>query len=318
VRRRDQPVICLMGPTASGKSAVALALAERLDVELVSVDSVMVYRGMDIGTAKPGAAERARVPHHLIDVRDPLQTYSAAEFAADAHRCVEAILDRGRIPLLVGGTMLYFAAFVEGLADLPPASAEVRARLEEEMSSRGPDALHAELARVDPDVARKVHPNDPQRLQRALEVYRLTGVPMSAWWAETGGAGARDCYRLIRFSLEPARDVVRAAVARRFGEMLEAGLIDEVKNLLDRGDLAPDLPAMRAVGYRQVIEYLTGRADFEEMQRRAVAATRQLAKRQFTWLRRWRDVQRIDPGATDAAAAILKNLRAVSIVAGPG
>jgi tRNA dimethylallyltransferase len=302
-----------MGPTASGKSAVALELAERLDAEIVSVDSAMVYRGMDVGTAKPSARDRASIPHHLIDIREPQDVYSAAAFLGDADDAITAVLSRGRVPLLVGGTMLYFRAFKHGLAELPRASAAVRAELKAKLDSVGGAALHRELAAVDAEAAARIHSNDPQRLVRALEVFRLSGVPISTWWTRAQAKPLGRRYRTVEFALVPERPAIHAAIERRFDAMLASGLLDEVRALLARG-LAPELPALRAVGYRQAVEHLQGRHAYAEMRARAIAATRQLAKRQLTWLARWRDVKLLDPLRGDAPAAILNSLEAARIV----
>ena len=283
--------LCLAGPTASGKSALALALAERLPLEIISVDSALVYRGMDIGTAKPSAAERAAVPHHLIDILDPLQTYSAARFVADARRLIEEIHARGRLPLLVGGTMLYYKALREGLDEMPPADAAVRAALDQEAAERGWPALHAELALVDPATAARLPPADAQRVQRALEVWRVSGRPLSDW--QRGGQQDPDAdaaaqawaASLPMLALEPlSRAWLHARIAERFDAMLDAGFVDEVQALRARGDLHPELPAMRCVGYRQAWAALDG-GSLSGLRETAIAATRQLAKRQLTWLR---------------------------------
>ncbi len=282
-------LVALAGPTASGKSDAALQLAQALDAEIVSVDSALVYRGMDIGTAKPGPRELALVPHHLIDIRDPRDAYSAAEFAADARRLVVDIHARGRTALLVGGTMLYFKALFEGLADMPAAQPGIRARIEADAARLGWPALHAQLAAVDAATAARLAPNDAQRIQRALEVFRATGRPLSAFHEHRRGAGlVPDIFA----SLEPReRAWLHARIARRFDAMLAAGFIDEVKRLRARGDLTPELPAMRCVGYRQAWELLdacelAGRPlAMDELRDRGIFATRQLAKRQLTWLR---------------------------------
>ena len=283
------PFLALAGPTASGKSAAALALANIRPIEIVSVDSALVYRGMDIGTAKPTAAERAQVPHHLIDIRDPTQAYSAAEFAADAARCIREIHARGALPVLVGGTMLYFKALFEGLAPMPAADPQVRAELDAQAAREGWPAMHAELARIDPVTAARLAPLDAQRIQRALEVYRLSGRPLSDWHAQAEPVGALRPTPLI--SLEPQdRAWLHARIATRYTQMLDAGLLDEVRSLRARGDLHPELPAMRCVGYRQAWTWLDA-ADAGTPQPLStlidtgVAATRQLAKRQLTWLR---------------------------------
>ncbi len=276
-------VICLAGPTASGKSAIALALAGAMQqpVEIVSVDSAQVYRGMDIGTAKPSAAQRAAVPHHLIDVIEPSQSYSAARFVADARRAIADINARGRIALLVGGTMLYFKALLHGLDALPGADPELRARLDAQAAALGWPALHAELAHVDPLTAARLAPNDAQRIQRALEVFHLSGKPMSALHGNTTQAP----FAAPLIALEPLdRAWLHARIAARFHAMLAAGLVDEVRGLRARGDLHAAVPAMRCVGYRQAWEALE-RGDLAPLPERAIAATRQLAKRQMTWLR---------------------------------
>lgn len=273
--------LCLAGPTAAGKTAAALAIAQALPVEIVSVDSALVYRGMDIGTAKPSAAERALVPHHLIDLIEPTEAYSAAQFVADARRLIGEIRSRGRLPLLVGGTMLYFKALFDGLDEMPPADAGVRAVLDAEAAARGWPAMHAELARVDPATAARLPPGDAQRIQRALEVFRLTGRPISSFHRER--TPAIDLPPLL--SLEPAnRAWLHERIAMRFMQMLDAGFVDEVRRLRARGDLNPGLPSMRCVGYRQAWEALDA-DDLATLPERGIAATRQLAKRQLTWLR---------------------------------
>lgn len=280
------PVVFLMGPTASGKSAIGLALAERLAVEIVSVDSAQVYRGMDIGTAKPDAATRDRVPHHLLDLIDPDETYSAARFRVDAQAAIAAIRARGHVPLLLGGTMLYFKALVAGLSDLPAADPQLRAELDAQAVALGWPALHAELARVDPVTAARLAPTDAQRIQRALEVWRLTGRPL----AELQGARAPDAGLgpTLPIALMP-RDRARLhqRIAERFDAMLAAGLVAELASLRERFRLHPDLPAMRCVGYRQAWQFLDGAVDAAGLRAQGIAATRQLAKRQCTWLRTW-------------------------------
>ncbi|MES3002381.1 MAG: tRNA (adenosine(37)-N6)-dimethylallyltransferase MiaA [Pseudomonadota bacterium] len=279
-------VIALAGPTASGKSSAALALAQESGAEIVSVDSALVYRGMDIGTAKPTPAELASVPQHLIDIRDPLFAYSAAEFAADAARLVGEINARGKPALLVGGTMLYFKALFEGLDAMPPADADVRAELESQAARDGWASLHQELSGVDPVTAARLAPGDTQRIQRALEVYRVSGQPLSSFHKRAESANASQFSRTPLFSLEPAnRAWLHERIAQRFDAMLASGFIDEVKALRARGDLTPDLPSMRCVGYRQAWEMLDGISLPSELRDRGIAATRQLAKRQLTWLR---------------------------------
>lgn len=304
--------IALAGPTASGKSAVSLAIAARWPVEIISVDSALVYRGMDIGTAKPTAAELAAVPHHLIDIRDPLQAYSAAEFVADARRLMDDIRGRGRMPLLVGGTMLYFKALMEGLDDMPRADAAVRAELDLQARERGWPAMHAELARVDPATAARLAPNDAQRIQRALEVHRVSGRPISSFQrSDRGHVNPVPAGALI--SLEPdQRTWLHERIALRFDAMLAAGLIDEVRRLRARGDLNPDLPSMRCVGYRQVWEaldqagtYDLSPADLRRLRDQGIFATRQLAKRQITWLRSMPDRVIVPCDAADALPRVM-------------
>jgi tRNA dimethylallyltransferase len=278
------PAVLIMGPTASGKSALAVALAERVDLEIVSVDSAQVYRGMDVGTAKPDAATRARVPHHLIDIVEPTESYSAARFRADALAAIATIRARGRVPLVAGGTMLYFKALTEGLSALPPADPAVRARIDARAAREGWPALHAALARVDPATAARLEPGDAQRIQRALEVFELTGTPMSSL------QGAREAPSslgpAVRIALVPPdRARLHAAIAARFDAMLAAGLVDELRRLRARHALAPSMPSMRCVGYRQAWEFLDGRIDLATLREKGIAATRQLAKRQLTWLR---------------------------------
>ncbi len=291
------PVIFIMGPTASGKTDLAIELVRRMPCDIISVDSAMVYRGMDIGTAKPGPDTLAVAPHRLIDIRDPAEAYSAAQFSADARREIAASHAAGRIPLLVGGTMLYFHALQHGLSLLPSADAAVRERLEAEARTRGWAALHARLAEVDPVAAARIHPNDPQRIQRALEVHELTGRSLSSFFTDQhlGSLTPSLPGKLIKLVLAPSdRGVLRGRIAARFQQMLERGLISEVEALYQRGDLHRDLPSMRAVGYRQVWDYLSGELPYAHMVERAAIATRQLAKRQLTWLRREQGAQWID------------------------
>ncbi len=304
-----------MGPTASGKTALALEWGERLGGEIISVDSALVYRGLDIGSAKPDAAERARVPHHLVDIRDPWETYSAAEFAADARSAMEQAAARGRVPILAGGTGLYFQALLHGLSEMPAADPGVRAEIADEAERRGGwAAMHAELGRIDPASAARIQPGDPQRIQRALEVWRLSGRTMSEW--RSGPAPARLPFRVLLLVLAPQdRTVLHDRIARRFDQMLEAGFLDEVRRLRSlpqlSGHPAPlDLPALRAVGYRQAWEHLDGRYDAAGFRDRAIAATRQLAKRQLTWLRsrldaRWFDPESDRTGLEEALALFL-------------
>jgi tRNA dimethylallyltransferase len=294
----------LLGPTASGKSSLAVQLAERLPIEIVSLDSVLVYRGMDIGTAKPDAGVRARVPHHLIDIVDPDESYSAGRWREDAIAVTRGILGRNRIPLLVGGTMLYYRALMSGLDALPQADARIRAEIDVEAAERGWPALHAELAKVDPQTAARLAPKDAQRIQRALEVWRLTGRPISAL---QGAAKAAVPFDVKGIALVPDRAGLHERIAKRFDDMLRRGLVDEVKALKKKFRVSPAMPSMRAVGYRQVWEYLEGETDEAMMRERAVAATRQLAKRQMTWLRSFSDLTRLD--VQDPAHALLHLIR---------
>jgi tRNA dimethylallyltransferase len=306
-----QPWLGLAGPTASGKSAASLAVADALAaggqrVEIVSVDSALVYRGMDIGTAKPSRAERALWPHHLIDILDPAQHYSAAAFVADARRLIAQIHARGALPLLVGGTMLYFKALIDGLDTMPAADPAVRAALDAEAAARGWPALHAELASIDPLTAARLAPNDAQRVQRALEVWRLTGRALSSFHAATRPAQAHGGTLL---SLEPsARGWLHQRIEQRFDEMLAAGFIDEVQALRERPDLHLDLPAMRCVGYRQAWEALDTNT-LGLLRERGIAATRQLAKRQLTWLRGMPQRQAVTCDAPDALAEVVARAR---------
>lgn len=282
------PAICLMGPTACGKTRVAVELVQEFPFAIISVDSALVYRGLDIGSGKPDQATLARAPHRLINIRDPAEAYSAADFRTDALREMKDILSNGKVPLLVGGTMLYFKALREGLAPMPSASPEVRARILELAEREGWGAVHKRLQEVDPEAARRIHPNDPQRLQRALEVYELSGQTMSALHAQKGAGDAPDLpCELIFLAMLPNRAALHQAIAQRFHTMLAAGLLDEVSTLRARGDLHLDMPALRSVGYRQVWEFLEGKYDLATMTDKAIAATRQLAKRQHTWLRSW-------------------------------
>ncbi len=310
-----RPVPCLLGPTASGKTAAALAFAERHPVEIVSVDSALVYREMDIGTAKPDARERAAAPHHLIDIIDPADSYSAAQFRADALRLVGEITARGKLPLLVGGTMLYYKALTQGLNDLPTADAAVRARLDAEAARDGWPALHARLAEVDPATAARLTPNDSQRIQRALEVFMLSGQLMSALLAARRVASQGDgdaAYRFVPVALEPSdRAVLHGRIEARFDAMLAHGFIDEVKRLRARGDLDLSMPSMRCVGYRQAWKYLDGAFDHREMRDRSVFATRQLCKRQLTWLRAMPERIVVDCCAQDATKQAVEAIRRV-------
>ncbi len=299
--------VLLMGPTGSGKSALAIRLAEELPLEIISVDSALVYRGMDIGTAKPALALRARVAHHLIDIRDPTASYSAGEFARDAHLAMQDIWRRGRQPLLVGGTMLYFHALSAGIAPLPTADLGIRAAIDAQAAEVGWTALHAELARVDPQAAARIHVNDPQRIQRALEVFRLTGTPISKLQQRRLSAFAD--VNVIEFAIAPLeRAELHTNIEMRFKAMLDAGLLAEVRGLYERGDLSAEHPSMRAVGYRQLWRYLAGHCALDEATEQAIAATRQLAKRQLTWLRRRSAAQWLNSMHSEVANTIINAL----------
>jgi tRNA dimethylallyltransferase len=314
--RPEARVFALAGPTASGKTSAAVAIAREHGAEIISVDSALVYRGMDIGTAKPSMEERAGVPHHLIDIRDPREPYSAAEFAADASGLIAQIHARGKHALLAGGTMLYFKALFEGLAAMPPADAGVRAELEAQAAEQGWPALHAELARVDPATAQRLAPNDAQRIQRALEVFKVSGQPLSAFHGEPR-AGLLAWDNVALFSLEPGdRAWLHERIAQRFDAMLAAGFLDEVSALRRRGDLNADLPSMRCVGYRQAWELLDAQAPgaafaLDALREKGIAATRQLAKRQLTWLRGMPERRVIACDAADAQEQLLRQVSAV-------
>lgn len=330
------PAIFLMGPTASGKTDLAMALCDHLPCEIISVDSAMIYRGMDIGTAKPTAEELARAPHRLIDICDPAETYSAADFRRDALAAMAEITAAGKVPLLVGGTMMYFKALLHGMPGLPSASPAVRLALEEEAGERGWKALHEELRNSDPVAAERIHPNNRQRLLRALEVLRLTGRPISEFWqADESSAAGKPVsdhgsdiedytyftrwqadetpslpYTVVQLAMmPPERRVLHERIRLRFLKMLGAGFLDEVRALMLREDLSPDLPSMRCVGYRQAWSYLSGEDDYDTFVSKGVAATRQLAKRQLTWLRKWSDVDWLNSEDKVIAEAALKKIR---------
>ena len=301
-------VICLMGPTASGKTDLAVELVQELLCDIISVDSALVYRGMDIGTAKPGADVLEVAPHRLIDICDPTETYSAARFREDALREMEDIFANGRIPLLVGGTMLYYRALQYGLSKLPEADPAVRARLEGEAATVGWDQMHQRLLQIDPVAGARIHPNDPQRIQRALEVFELTGQTLTELQNRDGEQELP--YHLIKLVRAPKdRAVLHQRIAKRFHQMLELGFEDEVKGLLAREDITPDLPSMRSVGYRQMLEYLTGGYSYEQMVERGIIATRQLAKRQLTWLRSEQDAHWLDDEAGNLCVQVLNYLQ---------
>lgn len=302
-----KPVICLMGPTACGKSKIALDLTRKLNLEIVSVDSALVYRGMDIGTAKPNIEERRQVPHHLIDILDPAERFSTGEFRRAALDLIQAIHERGKIPLLVGGTMLYFRSLLQGLALLPEADSAIRAEIELEAERIGWERMHGLLARVDPASAAKIHQNDPQRIQRALEVFRISGRPLSEICRND--IPQNPSFFPIPVKIVPEdRHKLHDRIAHRFLAMLDAGLIEEVENLLARGDLNPSYPSVRAVGYRQVWAYLHGETTRETMVEKAITATRQLAKRQLTWLRKESGLFLFTMECTNLAARILSDV----------
>jgi tRNA dimethylallyltransferase len=305
---QDKPnphAIFLMGPTASGKTALSVRLAQELNGEIISVDSALVFKGMDIGTAKPTQEERGGVPHHLIDILDPADSFSTGQFRKQALHLMDNIVGRGKIPILVGGTMLYFNALNSGLAVLPEANADIRAKLDQDLVRLGKEALHQRLAAVDPESAARIHPNDPQRIQRALEVYEISGKPLTSFFTE---AQAQDIpYQRIKLIIAPQdRAILHDIIARRFMQMLEQGFIDEVAALYQRGDLTEKMPSIRAVGYRQAWSYLEGEYDLETMIEKAIVATRQLAKRQFTWLRREVDATSFQTGQTGLLAEVLR------------
>ena len=303
----SKQAILLMGPTAAGKTDLAISLCKRFPCDLISVDSALVYRGMDVGTAKPDAETLARAPHRLIDFLDPEDSYSAGEFVRDAYREMDEIFSAGRIPLLVGGTMMYFRALTRGIAELPGADAAIRAAIDAEAGQRGWPAMHAELQRVDPDAAVRIKPNDRQRIQRALEVYRASGKPLSTWQQDSAPARDDITYLKIGLNVEP-RAVLHDRIADRLDAMLNQGFLAEVERLRRRPGLTADHPSMRAVGYRQFWQHLDGEFDLDEARDRALYATRQLAKRQITWLRSETDIFLVDPleaGSIDAISAFL-------------
>lgn len=294
-----------MGPTASGKTDLAIRLRQQLPVELISVDSALIYKDMDIGTAKPDADELAQAPHRLIDIRDPAQSYSAADFRADALKEMADIVAQGRIPLLVGGTMLYYKALLEGLSPLPAADPAIRAQIEQEAADKGWQAMHEELVRIDPVSGARIHPNDPQRLSRALEVFRISGKTLTELTKTQGDALP---YRVHQFAITPTdRAVLHRRIEQRFEKMIEAGFEQEVRALYERGDLHPDLPSIRCVGYRQMWEYLDGQCSLDEAVFRGICATRQLAKRQITWLRSWKDLTWLDSSDPESALQTVTN-----------
>jgi tRNA dimethylallyltransferase len=286
-------IICLMGPTAAGKTPLAVQLVQQFPFEIVSVDSAMIYRGMDIGTAKPTSGVLKIAPHRLIDIRDPAEVYSAGQFREDALREIDDIIAHGKIPLLVGGTMMYFRVLQQGIARLPQADKKLRDALQLQADTEGWEALHAKLTVIDPDAAARIHTRDGQRIQRALEVFMLTGKTITAWHAEDTSPLSN--YQVFNLAIAPTeRASLHERIALRFWQMMEMGFMDEVRGLYQRGDLHPDLPSIRSVGYRQGWEHLSGHLTYEEMCEKTIAATRQLAKRQLTWLRSWPDVEWFD------------------------
>lgn len=308
---KRQTIICLMGPTASGKSDTALYLAQYLNCEIISVDSAMVYRGMNIGTAKPTPGQQLQVPHHLVDIKDPADIYSAAQFRTDALRLIKAIFAKNKIPLLVGGTMLYFHALIYGLSELPQANQFLRDKIFREAQVSGWAHLHARLAEVDPCAAAKIKPTDPQRIQRALEIYELTGKPMTDLWHQEKKKSLP--FNILSVALQPEnRSLLHQRIADRFEVMLQQGFVEEVAALFKRGDLHANLPSMRCVGYRQVWEFLAGVDDYDAMKTKAIAATRQLAKRQLTWLRSWPDLISFDAHNELSGKKILHYLTSLS------
>ena len=304
----NPPVIFLMGPTASGKTALSVQLAKALNGEIISVDSALVFKGMDIGTAKPTEDERAGIPHHLIDILDPAESFSTGQFRKQALALMGDITRRGKIPILVGGTMLYFNVLNSGLAVLPEADPAIRSKLDQDLLRLGKEALHRRLAEIDPESAARIHPNDPQRVQRALEVYEISGKPLTTLFKEARQQHIP--YRLIKLIIAPEdRAKLHDTIALRFRHMLAQGLIEEVDALFKRGDINASMPAIRAVGYRQVWAYLQGEDDVESMAEKAIAATRQLAKRQFTWLRRESDAMRLYTGQADLLQKALAEIK---------
>jgi len=300
--------ICLMGPTASGKTALSVQLAQKIDAEIISVDSALVFKGMDIGTAKPTVEERQGIPHHLIDILDPAESYSTGQFRKSALELMEDISSRGKIPILTGGTMLYFNSLFNGLAELPGANAEIRKKLDIEFAEQGKQAMHDRLHAIDPESAKRIHPNDPQRVQRALEVYLISGKPITEFFKEAQQNIIP--FKTIKLIVAPEnRRLLHEKIAKRFNLMVEKGLLDEVKALYNRGDLNVDLPAIRAVGYRQTWSYLEGEYDLDTMIEKGIIATRQLAKRQFTWLRRETEALQFDSAETNLMENVFNKIK---------
>lgn len=301
-------IICLMGPTAAGKTPLAIELVDRFPCEIISVDSAMVYRDMNIGTAKPSKEILNKVPHRLIDLVDPKESYSAGHFRRDALDAINEIIANQKIPLLVGGTMMYFRVLHQGLATLPTADADIRASLQKRAEREGWETLHAELQKIDPKAAARIHPRDTQRIQRALEVYLLTNKTISDWQANE--TSALSGYHIINLAIAPSnRAVLHERIQKRFMQMMEEGFLQEVQGLYERGDLHSDLPSIRSVGYRQAWDYFSGKQGLEEMQEKAIAATRQLAKRQLTWLRSWPQITMLDIESTNYLDQVLHHIR---------
>ena len=305
----DKPsAVLLMGPTASGKTALSVAMAQALNAEIISVDSALVYRGMDIGTAKPSIEERGGIPHHLIDILDPSESFSTGQFRARALELMSDIVNRGKLPLLVGGTMLYFSALTQGLATLPEADPEIRQRLDRELAELGKEALHARLAQVDPQAAARIHVNDPQRIQRALEVYEISGKPLSSFFESDQQSDLP--FNFIKLMVAPEqRATLHETIALRFKQMLAQGFLEEVKALRARADLDESMPSIRCVGYRQAWAYLNGEYDYDTMVEKAIVATRQLAKRQFTWLRKEQNVLHLISGSPNVLEVAIEHCR---------
>ena len=306
---QDKPTaVLLMGPTASGKTALSVAMAQALNAEIISVDSALVYRGMDIGTAKPTLEERGGIPHHLIDILDPCESFSTGQFRAMALELMADIVNRGKLPLLVGGTMLYFSALTQGLATLPEADPEIRQRLDRELAELGKEVLHARLAQVDPQAAARIHVNDPQRIQRALEVYEISGKPLSSFFESDQQSGLP--FNFIKLIVAPEqRATLHEKIALRFKQMLAQGFLEEVKALRARADLNESMPSIRCVGYRQAWAFLNGGYDYDTMVEKAIAATRQLAKRQFTWLRKEQEALHLISGSPTALEIAIEHCR---------
>lgn len=310
------PAICLMGPTASGKTNLAIELVQRLPCEIINVDSAQIYRGMNIGTGKPDKQTLLRAPHRLLDILDPAQAYSVSQFRDDALREMASIRDSGRIPLLVGGTMMYFKALRDGLASMPAADADVRQQILDSAEAQGWAAVHARLQQVDPESARRIHPNDPQRLQRALEIYLISGKTMTEFHHEESARSGDSTipFDLHFFSIQPGlRSVLHEKIARRFRQMIADGFVEEVEALMGRGDLNLSMPSMRSVGYRQIWQYIAGELSFDAMLETGIIATRQLAKRQMTWLRSWDELRNFDSENPETLDLVLKSIEQVTI-----